>query len=117
MASPDLIEGADGQTVLRVPRGGDLEFDIAWTAGAVPVPITDLVRADVRNAQDEVVLDLDAHTTLVGGVAKVRVPLAVTVVLEDWGVGYWAVVADSAASGTRVLLEGPAFLRLTPGYP
>ncbi|GEM_PF-6493126 len=109
--TPDLTAYSDGTTILAVPHGGDLEFTVEWDVDT-EVTITDATATVERLDTGEQVLDLTPFISIDQGIVNVIVPAATTSVLRDWGAGWWRFIATSDTGSTKVLMEGPAHLRV-----
>ena len=111
MARPTVVQLANGETQLWVPNGGDLDLDITWN-GHVPTAAA----ASIFSKADEEVFLLTPFIQVAQGVIHLNVPWDEIAQVPDWGDGYWRLSATEAGS-TKILLEGPAYLRPTGTHP
>jgi len=112
-----IVEHGSNEMLLTIAKNSDCDFDVGWyflDEDKVETlnPVASAFGWVMTQEDGDVVADLALYVSIVDGVVLVRIPAAVTELMDVLDRGVWELFAVAAVSGEqKKLLGGPVRVR------
>jgi len=112
-----IVEHGSNEMLLTIAKNSDCDFDVGWyyvdgDGVETLLPLADAFGWVMTQEDGDIIADLATYTTVVDGLAAVRIPATVTELMDEIDRGVWELFGVASGSGEqKKLLGGPVRVR------